>query len=91
MLRRGKIHPAFREGSESRLVRNGVGVPSPDIAIFVITEGPVNFHDFTTFFRDTLKCPDALFFDGTISSLYAPELNRQDLKIDLGPIIGVAR
>lgn len=89
LLRAGRMHPAFREGSSNRLFRNGVGVPSPEIAIFAISEAPVNFHEFATFFRDVLRCPDALFLDGTISSLYAPQLQRNDFRMDLGPILGV--
>ncbi len=89
LLRGGRMHPAFREGSENRLFRNGVGVPSPDVALFAISEAPVNFHEFATMFRDVLHCPDALFFDGTVSSLYAPKLKRSDFRIDLGPFIGV--
>ncbi len=89
LVQRGVIHPAFRPGSTSRLRRNGVGVPSPEIALFVISEGPVNFHDFATLFRDRLKCPDALFFDGTVSSLHAPALKRSDFRMNLGPILGV--
>jgi uncharacterized protein YigE (DUF2233 family) len=89
LVHKGVLHPAFIKESTSRLFRNGVGVPSADIALFVITEGPVNFHEFATFFREELKCPDALFLDGTISSLYAPALKRADFKMDLGPIIGV--
>jgi uncharacterized protein YigE (DUF2233 family) len=90
LVRNGKMHPAFREGSENRLIRNGVGVPSPDVALFAISEVPVNFHEFATMFRDALRCPDALFFDGTVCSLYAPKLKRSDFRIDLGPFIGVA-
>ncbi|MEQ1842386.1 MAG: phosphodiester glycosidase family protein, partial [Verrucomicrobiales bacterium] len=48
LVRAGKLHPAFRANSESRLFRNGVGVPSPDIALFVISEAPVNFYEFAT-------------------------------------------
>src|SRR5687768_11649768 len=36
LVRNGKIHPALNANSESRLTRNGVGVPSPDVAIFAI-------------------------------------------------------
>lgn len=89
LLRNGKNHPAFNPASESRLFRNGVGIPSPDLALFVISEVPVNFYEFATFFRDYLRCPDALFLDGTICSLHAPTLNRSDFRMDLGPIIGV--
>jgi len=89
LLRGGRMHAAFRPGSVNRLFRNGVGVPSPDVALFAISEAPVNFHEFATMFRDVLKCPDALFLDGTISSLYAPKLKRNDFRMDLGPILGV--
>lgn len=85
----GRLHPAFNANSTSRLFRNGVGVPSPDIALFVISEAPLNFHEFATLFRDKLGCPNALFLDGTISSLYAPKLKRSDFRMDLGPMIGV--
>lgn len=85
----GRIHPAFKPGSSFRLTRNGVGVPSPDVALFAITEGPVNLYDFAVFFRNVLHCQNALYFDGTVSSLYSPELNRSDKLIDLGPIIGL--
>ncbi|NJM38712.1 MAG: hypothetical protein HC845_13060 [Akkermansiaceae bacterium] len=87
LVRSGKLHPAFNANSESRLFRNGVGVPSPEFALFVISDVPVNFYEFATLFRDKLCCPDALFLDGTISSLHAPELKRSDSRMDLGPII----
>ena len=89
LLRAGRMHPAFREDSANRLFRNGVGVPSPDVALFAISDAPVNFHEFATMFRDVLHCPDALFLDGTVSSLHAPKLKRSDFRIDLGPFIGV--
>lgn len=89
LVRGGKIHPAFKPKSDSRLFRNGVGVPLPGVVLFVISEEPVNFYEFATLFRDGLGCPDALFFDGTISSLHAPELDRSDFRMELGPIIGV--
>ena len=85
----GRIHPQFRPGSTSKLYRNGVGVNSAGQALFVISETPINLHTFARFFRDELGCPNALFFDGTVSSLYAPSLQRNDRRIDLGPIIGV--
>jgi len=85
----GKIHPVFKANSESRLFRNGVGIPSPDVAVFAISEAPLNFYEFATLFRDTLHCPDALFLDGTVSSLYSTELKRNDFRMDLGPMIAV--
>lgn len=85
----GKIHPAFKANSENRLIRNGVGVVSPKVVVFAISEAPINFHEFASMFRDTLKCADALFLDGVISSLYSPQLKRNDRRKDLGPIIGL--
>ena len=85
----GKLHPAFRRTSTSRLIRNGVGVVSPQKVVFVIAEDPVNFHEFAVLFRDGLSCPNALFLDGNISSLYSTKLQRNDAWVPLGPIIGV--
>ena len=89
LLRAGKMHPAFNPDSKNRLIRNGVGIPSPDIVIFVISEDPVNFHEFASMFRDKLHCQDALYLDGVISSLHAPKLGRSDSRMDLGPILAI--
>jgi len=40
-------------------------------------------------FRDRLKCPDALYLDGSVSSLFVRSLGRDDERSSLGPIIGV--
>lgn len=85
----GKLHPAFRATSTSRLIRNGVGVVSAQRVVLAIAEDPVNFHEFATFFRDRLKCPNALYLDGNVSALYAPAQHRNDQLTDLGPILGV--
>ena len=85
----GQLHPAFGANSKSRLIRNGVGVVSAEEVVFAISEDPVNFHEFATFFRDELQCENALFLDGTISSLYSTALDRNDMKTSLGPIIAV--
>ncbi len=88
----GKLHARFLVNSTSRKRRNGVGVKDDgQVAIFVISEDFVTFHEFASLFRDHLKTPNALFFDGTISSLFAPELNRSDWGRPMGPIIGVVR
>jgi uncharacterized protein YigE (DUF2233 family) len=85
----GKINQAFNPNSTSRLFRNGVGVVSPDVAIFAISEAPINFYEFATLFRDVLHCQNALFLDGTVSSLYSTALKRSDFRMDLGPIVAV--
>jgi uncharacterized protein YigE (DUF2233 family) len=85
----GEIHPRFIPGSDSRKRRNGVGVTRDGEVIFVLADTPVNFHDFAVYFRDVLNAPNALYLDGTISRLYAPELDRNDPGIAMGPIVGV--
>jgi uncharacterized protein YigE (DUF2233 family) len=75
--------------SNWRKIRNGVCAPSSDAAVFAISESPVTFYEFASFFRDALHCREALYLDGTISSLYAPTLKREDRGSDMGPILGV--
>ena len=87
----GDLHPRFLERSDSLNIRNGVGVSADGArAVFVISDGPVNFHAFARFFRDVLMLPDALYLDGSISRLYAPQLGRRDGGFTaIGPIVGV--
>ncbi|SUZ30435.1 hypothetical protein ROE7235_00157 [Roseibaca ekhonensis] len=85
----GAYHPRFLEGSDSRLIRNGVGVSADgQRAVFVISDSAVNLWEFARFFRDGLGLPQALYIDGRVSRLYAPELGRSDWGLPLGPIIG---
>ncbi len=85
----GKLHPRFAERSSSRKRRNGVGIINRHEVVFAISEASVNFHDFATLFRDKLACRNALFLDGVISSLHAPEIGRADNSWPVGPIIAV--
>lgn len=85
----GKLHPKFLADSDSTYVRNGVGVSEDGSrAVFVISNQPVNFHTFAKLFRDGLGLPNALYFDGNISRLYAPQLDRHDGGFPMGPIVG---
>ncbi len=84
----GELHPAFMENSTSRKRRNGVGVIDERTVVFAITEQPVTFHEFARLFRDDLGASNALFLDGSMSSLYAPALGRRDFLRNMGPIIG---
>jgi len=85
----GELHPRFLPDSDSRYIRNGVGV-SRDMATawFAISDRAVTFHQFARFFRDGLGARNALYFDGSISRLYAPALGRADWGRRMGPIIG---
>jgi uncharacterized protein YigE (DUF2233 family) len=86
----GDLHPRFLVDSDSRYVRNGVGVsPDGQTAWFAISDRAVTFHEFGRLFRDGLGVRDALYFDGSISRLYAPGVNRADFGRSLGPIIGL--
>ena len=82
----GKLHPKLDHDGTSRLIRNGVGVRGGK-ALFVISEDPVSLGKFGRFFRDQLKTPNALYFDGSVSSLWDPANGRQDSHSPLGPII----
>lgn len=85
----GALHPKFLPDSPSTYIRNGVGVSADgQTAIFAISDIAVNFHTFARLFRDALHTPNALYFDGSISRLFAPDLNRHDAGLPMGPIIG---
>jgi len=83
-----KLHPKFDPKSTSLNIRNGVGVAG-DTVYFAISNEKVNFHSFASLFKDHLGTPNALFLDGAISKLYAPELKRNDSGAPMGPIIAI--
>ncbi|HEX8239205.1 MAG TPA: phosphodiester glycosidase family protein [Allosphingosinicella sp.] len=91
LLIAGKLHPRFDSDGPSRLVRNGVGVAGPRTAWFAISEEGVSFGRFARLFRDELGCTDALFLDGTVSSLWDPGVGRKDAYSVLGPMVAVFR
>lgn len=86
----GKLHPRFLPGSSSRLIRNGVGTNADGTrVVFAVANDPVNFHAFARLFRDELGLPQALFFDGKVSRLYARDMGRSDFGFQLGPMVAV--
>ena len=85
----GALHPKIQHDGESRYIRNGVGLRAGHTALFVISHGPVSFGKLARFFRDKLGCMDALYFDGSVSSLWAPSLERMDKRRPLGPMVVV--
>jgi uncharacterized protein YigE (DUF2233 family) len=91
LVHRGLIPdiPAFRANSTSRRIRNGVCAPKPDVVFFVISESDVTFREMALFVRDTLGCSEALYLDGTISSLFDRKSGRADARAKLGPIFAV--
>jgi uncharacterized protein YigE (DUF2233 family) len=83
----GRIHPKILPSSDSRKIRDGVGLRDPHTMVFAISESAVTFWEFAHLFRDGLGSDNALFLDGSISSLYAPALGRSDTLYPMGPII----
>lgn len=80
---------AFRSNSTSRFIRNAVCVLKAGEAVFVISEDAVTFREFALFFRDVLGCNEALYLDGSVSSVFAPALGREDSRKGLGPVFAV--
>ena len=70
LLIHGKRHPAFRVGSDSKLLRNGVCIDNEGQLVFAITDRGemVNLWDFAGLFLQ-LGCQNALFLDGDISKM----------------------
>jgi uncharacterized protein YigE (DUF2233 family) len=86
----GRIHPKILPTGASEKIRNGVGVRDGALVYFALSEEPVTFHAFARLFRDGLNCPNALFLDGSVSSVYAPNMNRKDdPALPIGPIVAV--
>ena len=85
----GELHPAFREGSENKFIRNGVGVDADGNIWFAISNDRVNFYDFATVFKERLGSPEALYLDGSISGFYLPEFDRNDFGTGFCGILAV--
>lgn len=86
----GALHPGLNPDGTSHRRRNGVGVSDDGTIVhFAISDTAVTFHDFATLFRDALGATDALFLDGQVSRIYAPDINRYEIGTDMGPMVGV--
>ena len=89
LLIEGKIHPKFGKQSPNKRIRSGVGVMDSTTVVFAISNEPVNFYDFASFFRQKLGCRNALYLDGVISEMYLPKLGRYDSTGKFGVMIGI--
>jgi uncharacterized protein YigE (DUF2233 family) len=84
-----RIHPRLSPTGTSFKIRNGVGVMDDHTAMFVISNDPVQFYEFASVFKDQLGCRNALFLDGSISSLYSSEVSGVGGYVPMGPMVGV--
>lgn len=92
MVMNGEFNEHFNKGSKNLNIRNGVGIINEKKVVFVISREPVNFYEFSQLFRDFFHCDEALYLDGVISQIYAPELGTiQHTGSGFGPILGVIR
>jgi uncharacterized protein YigE (DUF2233 family) len=82
-----QLNPVFTPTSNSGYIRNGVGITQDGKIIFAISNQSVNFYTFAALFKERLQCPNALFLDGAISKMYAPDGQRIDLDGNLGPFV----
>jgi uncharacterized protein YigE (DUF2233 family) len=82
-----KINPLLPK-SQSRTVRNGVGILPSGKVLFVLSNADVTFQEFAAYFVSQ-GCVSALYLDGGVSEAYTggngPEYNA------LGVLIGVVR
>jgi len=89
LLINGKINGHFGEKSPNKLIRSGVGIIDTQTVVFAISNEPVNFYDFASFFRQNYGCQNALYLDGVVSEMYLPELGRYDSTGRFGVMIGI--
>jgi uncharacterized protein YigE (DUF2233 family) len=88
MIQGGSIRPEFNADSKNLAVRSGVGVRKDGTVVFAISRLPVNFYTFASLFLNRLKCPNALYLDGTISALYVPGV-KDTVPHSFGPMFGL--
>jgi uncharacterized protein YigE (DUF2233 family) len=84
----GEINQTFKPDSTNLNIRNGVCVTFDERVIFAITRREINFYDFAEHFKK-LGCRNALFLDGFVSRMYAPEQNIAQTDGDFGVIIAI--
>jgi uncharacterized protein YigE (DUF2233 family) len=89
IVHQGEIHPDLIPGSANLNVRSGVGVRDDGSVVFALSPAPVNFYEFAAFFRDRMKCPNALYLDGFISAFHLPGEAEKPGEHIFGPMFGV--
>ena len=86
LLLNGTPHPLI---GRTDVARNAIAVCSPTNVALVLSPG-ASIRELALFIRDQLRCPDALYLDGTISGLRVPGANvNRDGQYEYVGIIGV--
>lgn len=83
----GALNKNFGEKSSSKHIRNGVGLLPDGRLLFVISTQKVNLYHFANYFKQQ-ACKNALYLDGFVSKIYAPDLNEHKLGGSFGVMIG---
>jgi uncharacterized protein YigE (DUF2233 family) len=86
------INSNFKPGSTNLNIRSGVGKIDDARCVFVISDEPVNFFDFTLALKEVFGCRNALYLDGAISKMYIEDKllkKKSNYSGDFGPIISV--
>jgi uncharacterized protein YigE (DUF2233 family) len=90
LLINGNVHSAFTKNSHNINIRNGVGILPNGNVLFALSRQPVNLYDFASWFKQQ-GCKNALYLDGFVSRMYAPEKKWVQLDGDFGLIIGITK
>lgn len=72
LLRRNTPHRLI---GNATVARNAIAVCSPRRIALVLAPQGASIRELALFIRDELRCPDALYLDGTISGLRVPAAN----------------
>ena len=84
----GDIHPDFNPESKNVAIRSGVGVRQDGTVVFAISHLQVSLYTFAALYRERLKCPNALYLDGTISAFHVPG-DKDTVPHSFGPMFGL--
>jgi len=87
LVKDGVVNPRFDADGRSRYVRNGVGLDGKGVTVFAISDAPVSFGKFARLFAGPLGCRNALYLDGSVSSLWDPANGRMDSLVPIGPML----
>ena len=87
LLHDGKINSQFIPDSDSRKIRNAVGLAKGKL-YFVMSQQAVNFYDLAMFMQKMLKAEQALYLDGgSVPSIYVAQANILREGRAMGPML----